>query len=167
MIPAIMCGNTCVWKTRRTPRSSPLPCSHHARGRPARRRSTRSRQGSGAGQYLIDAVDEGLVNKISFTGSTGVGKMIGEVWSKLVSCSLELGGKTRSWSCPPPTSTTPWKAPTGALLAPQDNDARASATSSFTSRFTTSSWRNSWRKSRPPHRQFTRPQGRPLRPHAL
>ena len=51
-------------------------------------------KGSGAGQYLVDAVDEGLVNKISFTGSTGVGKMIGEVCGRnLVSCSLELGGK--------------------------------------------------------------------------
>ena len=42
----------------------------------------------------MDAVDEGLVNKISFTGSTAVGKMIGEICGRnLVSCSLELGGK--------------------------------------------------------------------------
>ena len=41
----------------------------------------------------MDAVDEGLVNKISFTGSTTVGK-IGEICGRnLVSCSLELGGK--------------------------------------------------------------------------
>tara|TARA_B110000263_G_scaffold42112_2_gene34024 strand:+ start:20 stop:1018 length:999 start_codon:yes stop_codon:yes gene_type:complete len=51
-------------------------------------------KGSGAGQYLVDAVDEGLLNKISFTGSTSVGKMIGEVCGRnLVSASLELGGK--------------------------------------------------------------------------
>ena len=51
-------------------------------------------KGSGAGQHLIDAVDEGKVNKISFTGSTEVGKMIGGVCGRnLVSCSLELGGK--------------------------------------------------------------------------
>ena len=43
---------------------------------------------------LVNAVDEGLVNKISFTGSTEVGKMIGEICGRnLVSCSLELGGK--------------------------------------------------------------------------
>tara|TARA_B110000881_G_C18494871_1_gene473708 strand:+ start:70 stop:1068 length:999 start_codon:yes stop_codon:yes gene_type:complete len=51
-------------------------------------------KGSGAGQYLIDAVDEGMIDKISFTGSTEVGKMIGEVCGRnLVSASLELGGK--------------------------------------------------------------------------
>jgi hypothetical protein len=43
---------------------------------------------------LVDAVDEGKLNKISFTGSTAVGKMIGEVCGRnLVSASLELGGK--------------------------------------------------------------------------
>ena len=36
----------------------------------------------------------GMVNKISFTGSTADGKMIGEVCGRnLVSASLELGGK--------------------------------------------------------------------------
>ncbi len=35
-----------------------------------------------------------MLNKISFTGSTAVGKMIGETCGRnLVSCSLELGGK--------------------------------------------------------------------------
>ena len=34
-------------------------------------------KGSGAGQHLVDAVDEGMVNKISFTGSTSVGKTTG------------------------------------------------------------------------------------------
>ena len=96
MIPAIMCGNTCVWKS---PQDAPLLSFALARimyeaGLPDGVINLIHGKGSGAGQYLVDAVDEGLVNKISFTGSTEVGKMIGEVCGRnLVSCSLELGGK--------------------------------------------------------------------------
>ncbi|HJM66009.1 MAG TPA: aldehyde dehydrogenase family protein [Candidatus Thalassarchaeaceae archaeon] len=96
MIPAIMCGNTCVWKS---PQDAPLLSFALARimhesGLPDGVINLIHGKGSGAGQHLVDAVDEGLVNKISFTGSTSVGKMIGEVCGRnLVSCSLELGGK--------------------------------------------------------------------------
>ncbi|RJU99922.1 MAG: aldehyde dehydrogenase family protein [Candidatus Poseidoniales archaeon] len=96
MIPAIMCGNTCVWKS---PQDSPLLSFALARimheaGLPDGVINLVHGKGSGAGQFLVDAVDEGLVDKISFTGSTQVGKMIGEVCGRnLVSCSLELGGK--------------------------------------------------------------------------
>jgi len=96
MIPAIMCGNTCVWKS---PQDSPLLSFALARimhqaGLPDGVINLVHGKGSGAGQHLINAVDEGRVNKISFTGSTAVGKMIGEVCGRnLVSCSLELGGK--------------------------------------------------------------------------
>ena len=93
-----------VWKhlcvEEPTRRSSALLCSgsYHARSRTSRRcHQLVHGKGSGAGQYLVDAVDEGRVNKISFTGSTEVGKMIGEVCGRnLVSCSLELGGKEPS-----------------------------------------------------------------------
>ena len=96
MIPAIMCGNTCVWKS---PQDSPLLSFMltrimHEAGLPDGVINLVHGKGSGAGQLLVDAVDEGLVNKISFTGSTAVGKMIGEICGRnLVSCSLELGGK--------------------------------------------------------------------------
>ena len=96
MIPAIMCGNTCVWKS---PQDSPLLSFMltrimNAAGLPDGVINLIHGKGSGAGQHLVDAVDEGLVNKISFTGSTPVGKMIGEICGRnLVSCSLELGGK--------------------------------------------------------------------------
>ena len=96
MIPAIMCGNTCVWKS---PQDAPLLSFALARimheaGLPDGVINLVHGKGSGAGQHLVDAVDEGKVNKISFTGSTDVGKMIGEVCGRnLVSCSLELGGK--------------------------------------------------------------------------
>ena len=96
MIPAIMCGNTCVWKS---PQDSPLLSFMltrimHEAGLPNGVINLIHGKGSGAGQHLVDAVDQGLVNKISFTGSTSVGKMIGEVCGRnLVSASLELGGK--------------------------------------------------------------------------
>jgi aldehyde dehydrogenase (NAD+) len=96
MIPAIMCGNTCVWKS---PQDAPLLSFMltrimHESGLPNGVINLVHGKGSGAGQHLVDAVDEGLVNKISFTGSTSVGKMIGEVCGRnLVSASLELGGK--------------------------------------------------------------------------
>ena len=96
MIPAIMCGNTCVWKS---PQDAPLLSFMltriiHEAGLPNGVINLVHGKGSGAGQHLVDAVDEGLINKISFTGSTAVGKMIGEVCGRnLVSASLELGGK--------------------------------------------------------------------------
>ena len=96
MIPALICGNTCVWKS---PQDAPLLSFALARimhqaGLPNGVVNLVHGKGSGAGQYIVDAVDEGLINKISFTGSTEVGKAIGEVCGRnLVSCSLELGGK--------------------------------------------------------------------------
>ena len=96
MIPAIMCGNTCVWKS---PQDAPmlsfaLARIMHQAGLPDGVINLVHGKGSGAGQHLVDAVDEGKINKISFTGSTAVGKMIGEVCGRnLVSASLELGGK--------------------------------------------------------------------------
>ncbi len=96
IIPALICGNTVVWKS---PQDAPLLSFALARimhqaGLPDGVVNLVHGTGSGAGQHLIDAVDEGRVNKVSFTGSTGVGKMIGEVCGRnLVHCSLELGGK--------------------------------------------------------------------------
>ena len=96
MIPAIMCGNTCVWKS---PQDSPLLSFALARimheaGLPDGVINLIHGKGSGAGQYLVDSADLGMVAKISFTGSTPGGKMIGETCGRnLVSASLELGGK--------------------------------------------------------------------------
>ena len=96
MIPAIMCGNTCVWKS---PQDSPLLSVALARvmheaGLPDGVINLIHGKGSGAGQDLVDSADLGMVDKISFTGSTPVGKMIGETCGRnLVSASLELGGK--------------------------------------------------------------------------
>ena len=90
------CNN--VWKHLRleSPQDSPLLSFMltrimHEAGLPNGVINLIHGKGSGAGQF-VDSVDEGLVNKISFTGSTPVGKMIGEICGRnLVSCSLELG----------------------------------------------------------------------------
>ena len=65
MIPAIMCGNTCVWKS---PQDAPLLSFALARimhqaGLPDGVINLVHGKGSGAGQYLVDAVDEGLVQR--------------------------------------------------------------------------------------------------------
>ena len=65
MIPAIMCGNTCVWKS---PQDSPLLSFMltrimHEAGLPNGVINLVHGKGSGAGQHLVDAVDLGLVNK--------------------------------------------------------------------------------------------------------
>jgi len=47
-----------------------------------------------AGQFLVDQVEAGSLAKISFTGSTSVGRRIGEICGRnLQQPSLELGGK--------------------------------------------------------------------------
>jgi aldehyde dehydrogenase (NAD+) len=97
IIPAILCGNAVVWKPSddapgtaalffRAWQQAGLPPSVlsivHGKGKDQ------------AGQFLIDQVEAGHINKISFTGSTAVGRKIGEVCGRnLQQPSLELGGK--------------------------------------------------------------------------
>ncbi|MFX8616575.1 aldehyde dehydrogenase family protein, partial [Acinetobacter baumannii] len=46
------------------------------------------------GQWLVELMDEGVLNKFAFTGSTKVGRGIGEVAGRnLIRPTLELGGK--------------------------------------------------------------------------
>ncbi len=96
IIPALICGNTVVWKSPQdAPALSFMLCRiMHEAGLPPGVVNLVHGKGSTTGQHLVDAVDEGKVNKITFTGSTSVGKRIGETCGRnLVSCSLELGGK--------------------------------------------------------------------------
>lgn len=97
IIPALVTGNTIVWKP-----SDDCPASSYALARII--------QGAGlpagvfnvvfgggadaAGEYLIDLIDEGLIDKMAFTGSTAVGRKVGEVAGRnLQHPTLELGGK--------------------------------------------------------------------------
>jgi acyl-CoA reductase-like NAD-dependent aldehyde dehydrogenase len=97
IIPAILCGNAVVWKpSDDAPGCAALFLSAWQRaGLPAGVLSVVHGPGKdSAGQFLIDQVEAGLLNKISFTGSTAVGRKIGEVCGRnLQQPSLELGGK--------------------------------------------------------------------------
>jgi aldehyde dehydrogenase (NAD+) len=97
IIPALLTGNTIVWKpSDDAPGTAALFFELLRRaGVPAGVLNIVHGGGAGgAGEYLIEAVDEGLVDKVSFTGSTAVGRKIGEVCGRRLQVpSLELGGK--------------------------------------------------------------------------
>jgi acyl-CoA reductase-like NAD-dependent aldehyde dehydrogenase len=97
IIPAILCGNAVVWKpSDDAPGCAALFFDAWQRaGLPPGVLSIVHGPGKdSAGQFLIDQVEAGLLNKISFTGSTAVGRKIGEICGRnLQQPSLELGGK--------------------------------------------------------------------------
>jgi len=97
IIPALLCGNSVVWKpSDDAPGTAALFFRAWQRaGLPPGVLSIVHGGGKDqAGQFLIDQVDAGAINKISFTGSTSVGRQIGEVCGRnLQQPSLELGGK--------------------------------------------------------------------------
>lgn len=96
IIPALLCGNTVVWKP-----SEDAPATAYAfanifrmAGVPEGVLNVVYGPGAVTGQALIDAIDAGLIDKMSFTGSTAVGRKIGEVAGRNLQVpSLELGGK--------------------------------------------------------------------------
>lgn len=97
VVPALLTGNTIVWKP-----SEDAPAVAYAfaslieeAGVPAGVLNVVFGHGEdAAGEYLVQMMDEGLVDKFAFTGSTGVGRHIGEVAGRnLLHPTLELGGK--------------------------------------------------------------------------
>lgn len=94
-IPALLTGNTVVWKT---PPEAPAIAYVFAKlfqeaGLPDGVLNVIHGDGQ-TGSILVDQVNHGFIQKVSFTGSTRVGKIIGEICGKnLQTPSLELGGK--------------------------------------------------------------------------
>lgn len=96
-VPALLCGNACVWKPSE---DTPLISYYFAQflyksGLPANVFNVLFGKGAGStGEWLIQAVEKGFINKFGFTGSTAVGVKIGEVCGRnLQQPCLELGGK--------------------------------------------------------------------------
>ncbi len=97
LVPALLCGNTAVWKASDdTPGIATLFARlwEEAGLPPGVLNLVHGAGKGGAGEALVDAVRTGGVDKISFTGSTEVGRHIGEVSGRALQVpSLELGGK--------------------------------------------------------------------------
>src|SRR3712207_1406793 len=96
LIPALTCGNTVVWKPAEY---SPAVGDALARlfgagGLPDGVLNVVQCEGPAAFEGLERALEENLVDKVGFTGSSEVGKEIGALCGKhLQSPCLELGGK--------------------------------------------------------------------------
>lgn len=97
IIPCLLAGNTCVWKPSE---DTPLVSYYFAQllyksGLPENVFNVVFGKGADStGEWLIEAVNKGLIDKFGFTGSTAVGTKIGEVCGhNLQTPCLELGGK--------------------------------------------------------------------------
>lgn len=96
LVPALLCGNTVVWKPAEYAPAVAEAFSElflHA-GFPPETFSMVLADGPTTFEGLERALEAGLVDKVGFTGSTEVGRRIGELCGRhLQSPCLELGGK--------------------------------------------------------------------------
>lgn len=97
IIPAVLAGNTVVWKPSE---DSPalswvfVRLFEEAGLPPGVLNVVFGGGGGSTGEWLMQLMDQGLLNKFAFTGSTAVGKRIGEMAGRnLIRPTLELGGK--------------------------------------------------------------------------
>ncbi|GAA1617079.1 aldehyde dehydrogenase family protein [Actinoplanes couchii] len=96
LVPALLCGNTVVWK----PAEYAAACADallslaRAAGVPAGVLEVVHADGPTTFEALSRGLEESLVDKVGFTGSSEVGARIGELCGRhLQSPCLELGGK--------------------------------------------------------------------------
>src|SRR5919112_2112113 len=96
MVPALTCGNAVVWKPAEYSPAIGDALAQlfiHA-GLPDGVLNVVQAEGPAAFEGLERALDEGLVDKVGFTGSSEVGQKIGELCGRhMQSPCLELGGK--------------------------------------------------------------------------
>jgi acyl-CoA reductase-like NAD-dependent aldehyde dehydrogenase len=97
LVPALLCGNTVVWKPAEYAAASARALFEllvRGGGLPDGVLNLVLAGGDQTFVGLELALDEGLVDKVGFTGSTRVGARIGELTGRhLQSACLELGGK--------------------------------------------------------------------------
>src|ERR687893_750400 len=96
LVPAILCGNAVVWKPAEYSPAlgDAMARIFHAGGVPGGVLNLIQADGATTFAGLEQALEEGLVDKVGFTGSSPVGAKIGELCGRHVqSPCLELGGK--------------------------------------------------------------------------
>jgi aldehyde dehydrogenase (NAD+) len=96
LVPALLCGNAVVWKPAEYSAAlgDALTRLFVAGGVPAGVLNTIHADGPTTFEGLAQALEQGLVQKVGFTGSSEVGAQIGALCGKhLQSPCLELGGK--------------------------------------------------------------------------
>ena len=96
LVPALLCGNAVVWKPADyTPAlGDAMVRLFHAGGIPASALQLVQTDGPTTFEGLEQSLEQGLVDKVGFTGSSEVGQRIGELCGRhLQSPCLELGGK--------------------------------------------------------------------------
>ncbi|HVQ18372.1 MAG TPA: aldehyde dehydrogenase family protein [Actinomycetes bacterium] len=96
LVPALLCGNAVVWKPAETANAvaEALVALFHAGGVPSEVLQLVRMDGPTTATGLRLAVEEGVVDKVGFTGSTEVGRTIGRLCGEhLQTPCLELGGK--------------------------------------------------------------------------
>ncbi|MFZ0324202.1 MAG: aldehyde dehydrogenase family protein [Actinomycetes bacterium] len=96
LVPALLCGNAVVWKPAETANAvaDALVALFHAAGVPQEALSVVHADGPTTSEALQQALHQGLVDKVGFTGSPEVGRTIGALCGRyLQSPCLELGGK--------------------------------------------------------------------------
>src|SRR3954447_18884211 len=96
LVPAILCGNAVVWKPAEYAAAlgDALAKLFLAGGVPAGVLNLVQASGEETFKGLEQSLQEGLVDKVGFTGSSAVGSKVGELCGRhLQSPCLELGGK--------------------------------------------------------------------------
>jgi aldehyde dehydrogenase (NAD+) len=96
LVPAILCGNAVVWKPAEYAAAlgDAMVKLFHAGGVPAGVLNLVQASGEETFKGLSQALEQGLVDKVGFTGSSAVGSKVGELCGRhLQSPCLELGGK--------------------------------------------------------------------------
>ena len=96
IVPALVCGNTVVWKPAETAGAvaQAMTALFHAGGVPKDVLQCVIADGATTAEALPRMLEHKYVQKVGFTGSTAIGRQIGELCGRhLQSPCLELGGK--------------------------------------------------------------------------